>query len=114
MTSGEAVGWRRCDRCRRPEQFPHRAPDGRIVCNICYYYKCLGSADVFWSRDKDYLFPYSIGRRGMRFTRPIKPMKAARVVEVVMANVSESEREHLALEEIRPRMCRQQGGPDGG
>ncbi len=63
ITTGEAQGWTRCQRCRKPEQSPQTALDGRTVCVTCYYYECLPKGE-FWTRERDYLFPYNIGRRG--------------------------------------------------
>jgi hypothetical protein len=67
--TGTAKGWHRCDRCRRPEQTPYTAPDGRSVCNICYWYHCI-PVEEFWARKDEYLFPYTIGARAIE---PVEP-----------------------------------------
>lgn len=80
ITTGEAVGWTRCSRCRRPDQDYHKLDDGRVVCNMCYWYKLLpGGATEFWRRSKEYLFPYNIGSRGMKVRPPdtIRELRAA-------------------------------------
>lgn len=67
--SSVARDWRRCERCRRPEQYPQSAPDGRVVCIHCYYYHCLPVGE-FWLHKGRYLFPYNIGRRGITSSPP--------------------------------------------
>jgi len=73
ITTGEAVGWTRCARCRKPEEKPRRAPDGRLLCLICYYYKALPHTE-FWQHKDEYLFPYNIGRR-MTLPPVLRPKK---------------------------------------
>lgn len=60
ITTGEAQGWRRCTRCRRPYEVTLQ---GETVCSTCYYYHSP-NAEAFWDRKADYLFPYNIGHRG--------------------------------------------------
>lgn len=56
VTTGEASGWPRCPRCRKPvDESPK---DG--LCSTCYYYKVL-PREEFWAHEKDFLFPYNIG-----------------------------------------------------
>lgn len=38
-------------------------PEDSGLCTTCFYYKSGRDGDWFWSRDKDYLFPYNIGAR---------------------------------------------------
>jgi hypothetical protein len=42
-------------------------PADSNLCTTCYYYKFI-PRETFWKRDKDYLFPYNIGRRMMANT----------------------------------------------
>lgn len=63
ITSGEAVGWPRCARCRVPFEIAGRTerPD---VCELCLYHHII-PREEFWSRKNDYWFPYNIGHRAM-------------------------------------------------
>ena len=65
MTSGEAMGWPRCKRCRKPEE-PELVHDG--YCNTCRYYKVIPRG-TFSSHEKDEYFPYNIGKEFMKSLR---------------------------------------------
>ena len=61
VTTGEATGWPRCRRCRRPIE---ASPFESGLCPICYFYKTI-PVDEFWRLHNEgyYLAPYNIGER---------------------------------------------------
>ena len=61
ITTGEAKGWPRCTRCRKPEE-PELVRNG--LCNLCYYFHSLPKG-TFWDHREEWYFPYNIGRRSM-------------------------------------------------
>lgn len=65
VTTGVAVGWPRCVRCRRP--FERRETPCADHCVICWFYHML-PVGAFWRiHDTGYpLAPYNHGRRSMR------------------------------------------------
>lgn len=65
LTTGQARGWPRCARCRRPERC---MPFGGDVCPTCYFYKTGMPVDEFWRLHKSgyQLAPYNIGRACMK------------------------------------------------
>lgn len=62
ITTGEAKGWPRCKRCRRPTR---ESPFNSNLCPTCYFYKTGLSHSDFWRLHEEgyYLAPYNIGRR---------------------------------------------------
>jgi hypothetical protein len=65
VPSGEAKGWPRCARCRRPaEELVPESDD--LLCPICYFYHALPKGD-FWPLYEagHRLHPYRIGERSM-------------------------------------------------
>jgi hypothetical protein len=67
ITTGEAKGWRRCSRCRKPYELD---PFESGVCSTCYFHKMI-PAGTFWSYDKHPLFPYNIGDRFRESLEPV-------------------------------------------
>lgn len=62
ITSGQAQGWRRCSRCRKPIE---ASPFESELCVHCYFYRSGLPVDEFWRiHETGYpLAPYNIGRR---------------------------------------------------
>jgi hypothetical protein len=60
ISTGEACGWPRCCRCRKPERKQDLI---RGLCWSCYFYKTGHGANWFWEQKEHRLFPYTIGKR---------------------------------------------------
>jgi hypothetical protein len=62
ITTGEAKGWPRCKRCRRPFE---ASPFNSGLCTTCYFYKTGLSVKDFWRLHKEGypLAPYNIGEK---------------------------------------------------
>jgi hypothetical protein len=76
ITTGEARGWPRCRRCRRPHQ---QSPFDSELCSTCYFYKAL-PVDEFWRLHNAgyYLAPYNIGKRCMQNTNVLRTLYGRR------------------------------------
>ena len=79
ITTGEAQGWARCPRCRRP--FEACSIGSKGLCYICYFYKSGMPIDEFWRLHNDghYLAPYNMGRRSMANRFDLRGLEDLRV-----------------------------------
>ncbi len=72
ITCGEACGWPRCARCRKPERAEHLIEG---LCSDCWFHGINRPADWFWKQKDHPLFPYNIGARLM-LSRPAHRRKS--------------------------------------
>src|SRR6185369_1030546 len=80
ITSGEAQGWRRCPRCRKPFEVD---PFESGLCIHCYFYKSSLPVSEFWRiHESGYPYaPYNIGRRFLYSTHGPLLTKRERATE---------------------------------